>query len=77
MLVESPRQPHFLDEMRMEFGIVTRMFRHGDFYEGVRALLIDKDNAPRWDPPTPEEVTPEMVDSYFEPLPPEEAWTPL
>jgi enoyl-CoA hydratase len=77
MLVESPRQPHFLDEMRMEFAIVTRMFRHGDFYEGVRALLIDKDNAPRWDPPTPEEVTPEMVDSYFEPLPTEEAWTPL
>jgi enoyl-CoA hydratase len=77
MLVASSRQPHFLDEMRMEFGIVTRMFRHGDFYEGVRALLIDKDNAPRWDPPTPEQVTPEMVDSYFEPLPPEEAWTPL
>ena len=77
MLVESPHQPHFLDEMRMEFAIVTRMFRHGDFYEGVRALLIDKDNDPRWDPATPEGVTPEMVDAFFAPLPPGEAWSPL
>jgi enoyl-CoA hydratase len=77
MLVESPRQPHFLDEMRMEFAIVTRMFRHGDFAEGVRALLIDKDNSPSWNPATPEEVTREMVDTIFAPLPPSEAWTPL
>ena len=77
LLVESPRQFHFLDEMRLEYGIVVRMFRHPDFIEGVRALLIDKDNAPRWSPPTPEEVTDEMIDRIFEPLPPEEAWTPL
>lgn len=77
MLVESPRQPHFLDEMKMEYGIVARMFRHDDFYEGVRALLIDKDNAPRWNPPTAQEVTPAMVDAFFEPLPAREAWTPL
>ena len=77
LLVESPKQFHFLDEMRLEYGIVVRMFRHPDFIEGVRALLIDKDNAPRWNPPTPEEVTDEMIDRLFEPLPPEEAWTPL
>lgn len=77
MLVESPRQPHFVDEMRMEFGIAARMFRHPDFAEGVRALLIDKDNAPRWNPATPEGVTPDMVDSFFEPLPADQAWTPL
>jgi len=77
LLVESPRQFHFLDEMRLEYGIVVRMFRHPDFIEGVRALLIDKDNAPRWSPATPEEVTDEMIDRIFEPLPPEEAWTPL
>lgn len=77
LLVESPRQFHFLDEMRLEYGIVVRMFRHPDFIEGVRALLIDKDNAPRWTPATPQEVTDEMIDRIFEPLPPEEAWTPL
>jgi enoyl-CoA hydratase len=77
LLVESPRQFHFLDEMRLEYGIVVRMFRHPDFIEGVRALLIDKDNAPRWNPATPEGVTDGMIDRIFEPLPPEEAWTPL
>jgi enoyl-CoA hydratase len=77
LLVESPKQFHFLDEMRLEYGIVVRMFRHPDFIEGVRALLIDKDNAPRWTPATPQEVTDAMIDAIFEPLPPEEAWTPL
>jgi enoyl-CoA hydratase/carnithine racemase len=77
LLVESPKQFHFLDEMRLEYGIVVRMFRHPDFIEGVRALLIDKDNAPKWTPPTPEEVTDAMIDSLFEPLPADEAWTPL
>jgi enoyl-CoA hydratase len=77
LLVESPKQFHFLDEMRLEYGIVVRMFRHPDFLEGVRALLIDKDNAPRWNPATPEDVTDAMIDRIFEPLPPKEAWTPL
>ena len=77
LLVESPKQFHFLDEMRMEYGIVVRMFRHPDFIEGVRAALIDKDNAPRWSPPAPEEVTDEMIEGLFEPLPAAEAWTPL
>src|SRR6478672_3689900 len=77
LLVESPRQFHFLDEMRLEYGIVVRMFRHPDFMEGARALLIDKDNAPRWNPATPEGVTDAMIDRIFEPLPSNEAWTPL
>lgn len=77
MLVESPRQPHFLDEMKMEYGIVARMFKHDDFYEGVRALLIDKTGDPKWNPAAPEGVIDAMIDEFFEPLPPREAWTPL
>jgi enoyl-CoA hydratase len=77
LLVESPLQFHFLDEMRMEFDIVVRMFRHPDFMEGVRAVLIDRDNKPNWNPATPEGVTDEMIDRIFEPLPASEAWTPL
>jgi enoyl-CoA hydratase len=50
--------------------------RTHDFAEGVRALLIDKDNEPQWDPPTPEEVTEEMLDALFEPLPEGQSWTP-
>ena len=70
MLVESPKQPHFVDEMRMEFALMMRMIRFPDFREGVRALLIDKDGAPRWQPPA-------NVDRFFEPLPAQEAWSPL
>ena len=77
MLVESPRQLHFVDEMRMEYAIVSRMYRSPDFAEGVRALLIEKTGDPRWSPATAAEVTDAMVDAYFQPLPPAEAWTPL
>lgn len=44
----------------------------GNFCEGVRARLIDKDDAPKWDPPTLEKVTEDMVDNYFSPLTPSE-----
>ena len=43
----------------------------------MRALIVDKDNAPHWDPATPEEVTDAMIDAIFAPLPAREAWTPL
>ena len=39
-----------------------------DFFEGIRAALIDKDRAPKWSPPTIEEVSDASVDAYFEPL---------
>src|SRR5919107_4564494 len=53
LLQESPYQLHFVDEMRMEYGIMVRLIRHPDSREGVRALLIDKDNAPNWHPTNP------------------------
>ncbi|KAL2460866.1 3-hydroxyisobutyryl-CoA hydrolase-like protein 1 [Abeliophyllum distichum] len=40
----------------------------GDFREGVRAKLVDKDFAPKWDPPTLEQVSQDMIDRYFAPL---------
>jgi enoyl-CoA hydratase/carnithine racemase len=77
LLDESGRMRDFAGEMGMEYALVAHVSAHPDFAEGVRALLVDKDNDPRWTPPTPEEVTEEMIDAMFEPLPPEEAWTPL
>jgi len=77
MLVESPRHLHFVDEMRMEFAIMIRMYQAHDFAEGVRALLIDKTGDPQWRPARPEDVTDAMVDAYFQPLPADQAWTPL
>ena len=55
------------DCLRMERSVVRRNFEHGEVIEGVRALVIDKDNAPRWNPPALEQVTPEMVARFFEP----------
>ena len=59
--------------LRMERALVRRVFEHGEVLEGVRALVIDKDNAPKWNPPSLEEVTGEMVRSLFAPVWPEHA----
>jgi len=77
LLQESPFQLHFVDEMRMEYGIMVRLIHHPDFKEGVRALLIDKDNKPNWHPTRPEVIGDRDVDEFFQPLPPEEQWRPF
>jgi enoyl-CoA hydratase len=62
-----------IDEaMQTEFRIVSRVCRGEDFYEGIRATILDKDFAPRWAHTTLEEVSGREVDSYFAPLGPEE-----
>ncbi|AKM10884.1 enoyl-CoA hydratase/isomerase family protein [Croceicoccus naphthovorans] len=68
---------NFADNMAMELRGASRAITRHDFAEGVRALLVDKDNNPQWQPATPEEVSDEMVDSLFAPLPPEHEWKPL
>ena len=77
LLAEGANRSSFAEEMRAEYALAGRIVRTHDFREGVRALLIDKDNNPQWDPPTPEEVDDEMLDVLFEPLPEREAWTPF
>jgi enoyl-CoA hydratase len=67
----------FAAVMELEYRIGARVVERHDFHEGVRALLIDKDNQPRWDPATVEEVTDAMLDAIFAPLPEGEGWTPL
>ncbi|MDZ4760702.1 MAG: enoyl-CoA hydratase/isomerase family protein [Alphaproteobacteria bacterium] len=58
----------FEDNMRMEFRIGSRVVSRHDFQEGVRAIIIDKDNAPAWNPATLSGVTDEMLDEIFAPL---------
>jgi enoyl-CoA hydratase len=77
LLAEGANRDNFAEEMRAEYALAGRIVRTHDFREGVRALLIDKDNNPQWDPPTAEEVTDELLDVLFEPLPETEAWTPF
>ena len=59
----------FAEAMRLEFRIVSRIVHGADFYEGVRAVIIDKDNAPRWQPATLADVSDEQVAQYLAPLP--------
>jgi enoyl-CoA hydratase len=54
--------------MRMEYRLSQRFMAGHDFYEGVRAAVIDKDQAPRWHPAALAEVTEEAVAQYFVPL---------
>ncbi|MEE4288409.1 MAG: enoyl-CoA hydratase/isomerase family protein [Erythrobacter sp.] len=67
----------FADNMRMEYRIASRVLVRPDFAEGVRAVIVDKTNDPKWDPATPEEVSEELLDAIFAPLPPQEEWKPL
>src|SRR4051794_26239952 len=55
----------FEDCMRAEFRIVSRIVYGHDFYEGVRAVIFDKDNAPRWKPSSLSDVTDEDVERHF------------
>jgi enoyl-CoA hydratase/carnithine racemase len=53
------------DCFRMELGMAAHSFEQGDFLEGVRAVLMDKDNRPRWQPGRIEDVTESMIDAWF------------
>jgi enoyl-CoA hydratase len=55
----------FSECMQAEFRIVSRIVHGHDFYEGVRAAIIDKDNAPRWRPAALDAVTPAEVERHF------------
>jgi enoyl-CoA hydratase len=55
--------------MVLEYRLSRRVVPAHDFREGVRALLVDKDMKPRWQPPTLEAVPDSEVDGYFAPLP--------
>jgi enoyl-CoA hydratase len=71
------RAKSFADNMAMEYRIACRVVRRPDFIEGVRAVIVEKDNQPRWNPATLEGVTEALLDEIFAPLPAAEEWTPL
>lgn len=76
-MVEGAAFTDFADNMRNEYRIGYHVIRRPDFLEGVRAVIFDKDNAPQWTPARPEDVSDELVDSLFAPLPADKEWTPL
>jgi len=67
----------FAENMAMEYRLGGRVVRTHDFQEGVRAVVIDKDNTPTWSPATLADVSDAEIDALFAPLPDGQEWTPL
>ena len=70
--VRRGREWDFEACMRAEFRIVSRIVHGEDFYEGVRAVIVDKDNAPVWRPGRLEDISEAEVERHFASLGPEE-----
>jgi hypothetical protein len=59
--------------LRMERDMVRHCFSRTEVLEGIRARVIEKDNAPRWSPPALADVDAAMVQAFFEPVWPDHA----
>jgi enoyl-CoA hydratase len=65
--IRRARSFNTLEEaLNTEYRLCTNIFQHGEFIEGIRALLVDKDKAPNWNPPRLDDVTADMVASFFQ-----------
>ncbi|MHA3840993.1 enoyl-CoA hydratase/isomerase family protein [Sphingomonas aestuarii] len=76
LLLDGKSMPTFEDEMRQEFAVASKVVQRHDFIEGVRAVIVDKDNAPRWNPATPEDISDHLIDQIFAPLSADQEWSP-
>ncbi len=76
-LREGRRLETFAANMAMEYRLGGRVVQTHDFQEGVRAVIIDKDNAPCWSPTTVEAVDDAVIAGLFAPVPADDEWTPL
>ena len=59
---------NFEECMKIEWRMVNRIYDGHDFFEGIRAVVVDKDNDPKWKPASLDLVKPSDVDKYFAPL---------
>ncbi len=76
-LRQAREKPSFADEIALEYRLACRIISTPDFQEGVRAVVIDKDNAPRWSPARLEDVSEETLDALFAPFDDREEWSPV
>jgi enoyl-CoA hydratase len=74
--IREGKKTEFDDCMRMEYRLTCRFMEAKDFYEGVRAQIIDKDQKPKWSPPSLAQVSESDVAAYFAPLGPRELALP-
>src|SRR6185295_6386620 len=66
--IRSLRGADLRTTLVQDYRLACRCLEAHDFYEGVRAALIDRDRPPRWQPARLEDVTATMLDAYFAPL---------
>ncbi len=66
--IRSGKTLSFEDCMRMEYRMASRILQGKDFYEGVRSVIVDKDNAPKWSPANLGDVSDDEIHAYFAPL---------
>ncbi|MDB5437633.1 MAG: enoyl-CoA hydratase/isomerase, partial [Caulobacteraceae bacterium] len=71
LLRQSPAS--LAEDLEVEYRLAARTIMMPDFAEGVRALLVDKDNRPAWQA----EPSESLLDSLFAPMPEGQEWTPL
>jgi len=57
--------------LKAELRMVTRVAAGHDFYEGVRAVLVDRDNTPHWQPASLAQIDPAVIAAHFDPIPDE------
>jgi enoyl-CoA hydratase len=65
----SKALPSLERALEIEYRLCIRLYDRGEFTEGIRALLIDKDRKPAWNPKRLEDVSDTLVESLFAPLP--------
>lgn len=66
--ITQSRALEFPDIMTIEYRLSQSMTHNHDFYEGIRATLIEKDHDPKWNPARLDEIDADMVDRYFQSL---------
>jgi len=74
--INKGRELNELETFKQEYRMALRFLEKHDFFEGVRAVLIDKKSKARWVPATLEEVSDKEVDKYFALLPPDSEFVP-
>jgi enoyl-CoA hydratase len=77
-LIAGGLEPKSLaDDLMVEYRLASRLVLRPDFREGVRAVIVDKDNAPAWRPASLAEVSDALVDEMFAPIEGAPEWTAL
>lgn len=77
LIAGEPAAKSLADDLAVEYRLASRLVMRPDFHEGVRAVIVDKDNRPVWRPASLAEVEDALLDELFSPLPLADEWSPL